>query len=74
MEEAQNNLNEKKAQAHINDAIGEALIGLKEAHEYGGKSRELLLKLIQFEGKRIDALENKIDILMTERHEQKSRN
>jgi len=52
---------EKTRQQELNDIVSEALIGLKEAHEYGGKSRELLLKLLQFEGKRIDALENKID-------------
>ena len=60
---------EKTQQEQINDTISEALMGLKEAHEYGGKSRELLLKLLQFEGNRIDTLENKIDLLMTERAE-----
>jgi hypothetical protein len=64
---------EKTRQQELNDIVSEALIGLKEAHEYGGKSRELLMKLIQFEGFRIDSLENKIDILMTERYEQKGR-
>jgi len=60
---------EKTRQQEINDIVSEALMGLKEAHEYGGKSRELLLKLLQFEGNRIDSLENKIDLLMTERAE-----
>ena len=69
MEEAQNNLNEKKAQAHINDAIGESLEGLTEALKTGSNSREVIMKLLQFEGKRIDTLENKIDLLMTERAE-----
>tara|TARA_R100001244_G_C5140276_1_gene127725 strand:+ start:18 stop:617 length:600 start_codon:yes stop_codon:yes gene_type:complete len=63
---------EKTRQQEINDIVSEALMGLKEAHEYGGKSRELLLKLLQFEGNRIDSLENKIDLLMTDRAKQLS--
>ena len=67
MEEAQNNLNEKKAQAHINDTIGLALEGLSDALKLASASRDVVMKLLQFEGNRIDTLENKIDLLMIER-------
>jgi hypothetical protein len=58
---------EKTEQQEFNDIVSEALMVLKEAHEYGGKSRGLLMKLLTFEGNRIDSLENKVDLLMTDR-------
>ena len=57
----------KTKQEEINETIGEALEGLSDALKLASASRDVVMKLLQFEGKRIDAIENKIDLLMTER-------
>lgn len=57
----------EKTQHQINETIGECLESLRDALKIGSKSRDLIMKLLQFEGNRIDAIENKIDLLMTER-------
>lgn len=58
----------KKTEQHqLNKTIGECLENVRDALKIGSKSRELLMKLLRFEGNRIDAIENKIDLLMTER-------
>ena len=64
---------EKTRQQEFNDNVLMALTGLSEAMKTSSKSRDALMKLLQFEGNRIDALENKVDILMTERYEQEGR-
>lgn len=59
----------KTEQQQLNETIGECLENLRDALNIGSKSRDVIMKLIQFEGNRIDTLENKIDLLMTERAE-----
>ena len=48
-------------------ALYKCVEGLAEAMEAAAKSRDIMLNLMQFEGHRIDSLENKIDLLMRER-------
>jgi hypothetical protein len=60
---------EKTEQQQINDKIGECLEDLSESMEMSAKNRDLIMRLIEFGDTRIDSLENKIDILMTERAE-----
>ena len=59
----------KTEQQQINETIGECLENLRDTLKIGSESRDLIMKLIQFEGNRIDTLENKIDLLMIERAE-----
>ena len=59
----------KTEQQQINDKIGECLEDLNESMEMFAKNRDLMMRLIEFGDTRIDSLENKIDILMTERAE-----
>ena len=59
----------KTEQQQINDKIGECLEDLSESMEMFAKNRDLMMRLIEFGDTRIDSLENKIDILMTERTE-----
>lgn len=59
----------KTQQEQINETIGEALEGLSDALKLTSASRDMLMKLLQFEGNRIDKLENKIDLLMANRTE-----
>ena len=60
----------KTEQQQINDKIGECLEDLSESMEMFAKNRDLMMRLIEFGDTRIDSLENKIDILMTERTEE----
>lgn len=60
---------EKTEQQQINDLTEEAIVEISKALKAGDKLVLSLMKLLQFEGNRIDALENKIDLLMTERAE-----
>ena len=53
-----------KIQQDINETIGEALEGLSDALKLASASRDVVMKLLQFEGNRIDKLENKVDLLM----------
>ena len=59
----------KTEQQQINDKIGECLEDLSESMEMFAKNRDLMMRLVEFGDTRIDSLENKIDILMTERAE-----
>lgn len=59
----------KTEQQQINDKIAEYLEDLIESMEMSAKNRDLMMRLIEFGDTRIDSLENKIDILMTERAE-----
>ena len=59
----------KTEQQQINDKIAECLEDLTESMEMFAKNRDLMMRLIEFGDTRIDSLENKIDILMTERAE-----
>ena len=60
---------EKTEQQQINDKIAECLEDLSESMEMSAKNRDLIMRLIEFGDTRIDSVENKIDILMTERAE-----
>jgi hypothetical protein len=60
---------EKTEQQQINDKIGECFEDLSESMEMFAKNRDLMMRLVEFGDTRIDSLENKIDILMTERAE-----
>lgn len=60
---------EKTTQQLINLKLSEGLGGLNDAMRISSESRELLMDLLEFEGNRIDKMENKIDILMRERDE-----
>ena len=60
---------EKTEQQQINDKIAECLEDLIESMEMSAKNRDLMMRLIEFGDTRIDSLENKIDILMTDRAE-----
>ena len=60
---------EKTAQNLLNERLAEGLHELAESMVLSKESRNIMMKLIQFEGNRIDKLENKIDLLMTERAE-----
>ena len=59
----------KTAQNLMNEKLAEALQGLAEAYKFNSESRDIIMRLLQFEGGRIDTLENKINLLMTERDE-----
>jgi hypothetical protein len=59
----------KTEQQQINDKIAECLEDLSESMEMSAKNRDLMMRLVEFGDTRIDSLENKIDILMTERTE-----
>ena len=59
----------KTEQQQINDKIAECLEDLSESMEMFAKNRDLMMRLIEFGDTRIDSLENKIDILMTDRAE-----
>ena len=59
----------KTEQQQINDKIAECLEDLSESMEMSAKNRDLMMRLIEFVDTRIDSVENKIDILMTERAE-----
>lgn len=54
-----------ETQQEINDDVLIALTGLTEAMKTSSQSRDVVMKLLQFEGSRIDKLENKVDLLMT---------
>jgi hypothetical protein len=59
----------KTDQEEFNEAVFESIDGLRDALKTGSESRDILLSIIKFEGTRLDSLENKIDILMSERAE-----
>ena len=59
----------KTEQQQINDKIAECLEDLSESMEMFAKNRDLMMRLIEFGDTRIDSLENKVDILMSERTE-----
>ena len=59
----------KTEQQQINDKIAECLEDLSESMEMSAKNRDLMMRLIEFGDTRIDSLENKVDILMSERAE-----
>ena len=54
-------------QKDVNNSTSQCLEEIVDAMKTSAKSRDLLMNLIQFEGNRIDRIENKIDILMTSR-------
>ena len=56
-------------QNKLNNAVSSCLEELADAMKIASNSRDILMKLLVFEGNRIDRIENKIDILMTERAE-----
>ena len=62
---------EKATQQLINLKLSEGLGGLNDAMRISSESRELLMNLLEFEGNRIDKMENKIDLLMIGREETK---
>ena len=51
-------------------ALYKCVEGLSEAMEAAAKSRDIVLNLMQFEACRIDALANKIDILMKSKEDE----
>lgn len=53
-------------QEQIN-SLCECIEGLTDAMEQEGKSRDILVNVLEFEGLRIDSLAKKIDLLMRER-------
>ena len=55
------------SQNDVNKSIHECIEGLADALDLASASRDILMKLLKFEGNRIDSLENKMDILMTSR-------
>ena len=57
----------KTEQQQINDKIAECLEDLSESMEMSAKNRDLIMRLIEFGDTRIDSVEDKIDILMSER-------
>ena len=59
----------KTDQEEFNEAVFESIDGLRDALKTGSASRDVLLKIIKFEGTRLDSLDNKVDILMSERAE-----
>ena len=59
----------KTEQQQINDKIAECLEDLSESMEMSAKNRDLIMRLIEFGDTRIDSLDNKVDILMSERAE-----
>ena len=60
---------EKTEQQQINDKIAECLEDLIESMEMSAKNRDLMMRLIEFGDTRIDSLENKVDVLMSDRGE-----
>ena len=60
-------LMEKTAQNLLNEKVAIALGEITDTLHDFAKNNRAMLKLVQFEGNRIDTLENKIDLLMTER-------
>jgi hypothetical protein len=59
----------KTDQEEFNEAVFESIDGLRDALKIGSESRDALLSIIKFEGTRLDSLDNKVDILMSERVE-----
>ena len=59
----------KTEQQQINDKIAECLEDLSESMEMSAKNRDLMMRLIEFGDTRIDSLENKVDVLMSDRGE-----
>lgn len=59
----------KTEQQQINDKIAECLEDLSESMEMSAKNRDLMMRLVEFGDTRIDSLDNKVDILMSERAE-----
>jgi hypothetical protein len=59
----------KTEQQQINDKIAECLEDLSESMEMFAKNRDLMMRLIEFGDTRIDSLENKVDVLMSDRGE-----
>ena len=53
-------------QEQIN-SLCECVEGLTDAMEQEGKSRDILVNVLEFEGLRIDSLAKKIDLLMESR-------
>jgi len=58
-------------QNKLNSAVSSCLEELADAMKIASKSRDILMELLVFEGNRIDSLHDKMDILMTERAENK---
>ena len=59
----------KTDQEEFNEAVFESIEGLQNVLKIGSESRDALLSIIKFEGTRLDSLDNKVDILMSERAE-----
>ena len=59
----------KTDQEEFNEVVFESIEGLRDALNTGSESRDILLSIIKFEGTRLDSLDNKVDILMSERAE-----
>jgi hypothetical protein len=59
----------KTEQQQINDKIAECLEDLSESMEMFAKNRDLMMRLVEFGDTRIDSLENKVDVLMSDRGE-----
>ena len=62
----------KTDQEEFNEAVFESIDGLRDALKTGSESRNVLLSIIKFEGTRLDSLDDKVDILMSERAEKKA--
>ena len=59
----------KTDQEEFNEVVFESIEGLRDALNTGSESRDILLSIIKFEGTRLDSLDNKVGILMSERAE-----
>ena len=60
---------EVNSQSDTSDVIIKTIEQLTDALATTSKSRDMLLKLLQLNSKRLDSVENYVDILMTEREE-----
>ena len=55
------------SQNDVNKSIHECIEGLADALDLASASRDILMKLLKFEGNRIDTLENKVDLLIMDK-------
>jgi len=59
-------------QQEFNDKVTKVLDQITEALVSGGETRDALYQMIQLDSSRVDSLEDRIDILMSERGEHKA--
>lgn len=65
---------EKTPQNLLNEKFLQLITELTDTIVNTSKSRDILLAIQKLHTKRIDSLENKIDILMIDRHEPEGKN